>query len=147
VRQIFLDSSALFTAVNSPTGGSAKLFTLKNFELITSPFVLAEVERNVRQKLENFHLKRFFLLVDKLKIVNQVPKLELINKAEQVIVDKDTIILAEAKQAACDFLITLDSKHFLTSKVSSFLKPQRVFTPKMFFKFFTRNGKALTPRR
>lgn len=132
-RKVFLDSSVFFTAVNSPTGGSAKLFTLKNFKLVTSSLVLTEVERNIRKKLESYHLKRFFLLVQKLEILKQEPDHKLIQKAKNVIAKKDAVILAEAKMAKADYLITLDRKHFLTSKVIKFLKPKKIFTPKMFF--------------
>ncbi|MBU0569967.1 PIN domain-containing protein [Patescibacteria group bacterium] len=129
----FLDSSVLFTAVNSPTGGSAKLFTLEKVKLIASQVVLAEVERNVQRKLQHYHLERFFMLTKKLIISKQLPNNKLITKAEKVIVKKDAVILAEAKQSEASFLITLDRKHFLTTKVKNFLKPQKVLTPKMFF--------------
>ena len=36
MRIAFLDSSVLFTAVNSPYGGSSKLFTLKNIKIVTT---------------------------------------------------------------------------------------------------------------
>lgn len=128
-----MDSSVIFTAVNSPTGGSAKLFTLKKVELLTSKTVLAEVERNVRKKLESYHLDRFFLLAEKLVIRAGGPEVKLINQAKKVIHPKDAVILAEAKRAKADYLITLDKKHFLTEPVSKFLKPQRVLIPKMYF--------------
>ncbi len=130
----FLDSSVLFTAVNSPTGGSAKLFTLEKVKLIASWVVLAEVERNVQIKLQHYHLERFFMLTKKLIISKQLPNNKLITKAEKIIVKKDAMILAEAKQAKTNFLITLDRKHFLTTKIRSFLKPQKILTPKLFFK-------------
>lgn len=139
-----MDSSVLFTAVNSPTGGSAKLFTLKKIKLVTSKLVLTEVERNVRKKLENYHLKRFFLLANKVQIVEQKPALKLIQKTKKVIVKKDAVILAEAKTAPCDFLVTLDRKHFLTQKVAAFLKPKKVLTIKMLFIYLARNGKPLS---
>jgi len=133
MKRVFLDSSVLFTAVNSPIGGSAKLFTLKKIQLITSKVVLAEVERNIHQKLENYHLKRFFLLASKMEILGPLPDKRLIEKAKKVIVKKDAVILAEAKQARADFLITLDKKHFLTVKAINFLMPKKIFTPKMLF--------------
>lgn len=133
MKKAFLDSSVLFTAVNSPTGGSAKLFTLKNIKLMTSSLVLTEVERNIRKKLESYHLKRFFLLVQKLEILKQEPDSKLIQKAKEVIVKKDAVILAEAKMAKVGFIITLDRRHFFTPKVINFLKPKRIFTPKMLF--------------
>lgn len=131
MKKVFVDSSVLFTAVNSPAGGSAKLFTLKNLQLVTSPLVLTEVERNIRKKLQDYHLQRFFMLVSKMKVISQKPKKNLIKKAKKVIVTKDAVILAEAKQAKTDFIVTLDRKHFFTDKAKSFLKPQKIATPKM----------------
>ena len=51
IIEIFLDSSVLFSAVNSPIGGSAKLFVTPNIRLFVSKIVLHEVEKNVRAKL------------------------------------------------------------------------------------------------
>jgi len=93
--------------------------------------VLTEVEKNIRKKLKSYHLERFFLLVDKIAIKDQLPDEKLVRKAEEVIVKKDTVILAEAKQAKSNFLVTLDRKHFLTTSVAKFLRPQKALTPKM----------------
>ena len=134
VKTVFVDSSVLFSAVSSPTGGSSKLFVLKNIRLITSKLVLAETERNVRKKLHDYHLDRFFMLVSKMKILKQVPDNRLIKKAQKVIVEKDSVILGEAKNSGSHFLVTLDKKHFLTDHVIKFLAPQKVLTPKMLIK-------------
>ena len=131
VKTVFVDSSVLFSAVSSPTGGSSKLFVLKNIRLITSKLVLVETERNVRKKLHEYHLDRFFMLVSKMKILKQLPDKKLIKKAQKVIVQKDSVILAESKKSRSDFLVTLDKKHFLTKKAGKFLTPQKVLTPKM----------------
>ncbi|HLA04242.1 MAG TPA: PIN domain-containing protein [Patescibacteria group bacterium] len=130
MKSVFIDSSVLFTATNSPTGGSAKLFTLANIKLQVSPLVLTETERNVRSKLHSYQLQRFFKLVEKTQILNQKPDPDLIIKAKKVIAEKDAVILAEAKQAKCDFLVTLDKKDFLNEKVAIFLKPSIALTPK-----------------
>src|SRR3989344_5786462 len=131
MKTVCLDSSVLFTAVNSPTGGSAKLFTLPQYQLITSPYVLTEVERNVRKKLLKHHLERFFLLVLKLKIIKQFPQDKIIKKAEKATVFKDAVILAEAKQSKADTLVTLDRKHLLTKQAERYLAPAKIMTPKM----------------
>lgn len=131
MKTVFLDSSVLFSASASPTGGSSKLFTLKNIRLTTSRLVLAETERNVREKLRSYHLERFFMLAGRLIILTQLPNNIIIKKAKDIIIEKDAVILAEAKQAQTNFLVTLDKKHFLTTSVSKFLKPQKVLTPKM----------------
>ena len=54
-----------------------------------------------------------------------------IKKAKKVIVEKDSIILAESYKSKADFLVTLDRKHFLTDPVAKFLKPQKALTPKI----------------
>lgn len=130
---VFLDSSILFSAVNSPIGGSAKIFTEKSLTLVVSTLVLTEVERNIRDKLADYHLKRFFLLVERLIILNRIPNQRQIESAKKVIAEKDSIILASAKLAQTQTLLTLDQKHFLTPKVEEFIKPTKILTPKMFF--------------
>lgn len=112
MKSVFVDSSVLFSAVNSPTGGSAQLFTIKHIQLITSQIVLTEVERNIRKKLQSYHLERFFMLVDKMIIIEQIPDSRLASRARNVIVKKDATILASAKQAKTDFLVTLDKNIF-----------------------------------
>ena len=92
IKTVFLDSSVLFTAVNSPTGGSAKLFTLQNLRLVTSTLVLTEVERNIRGKLRSHFLERFFLLVESLEIIDSIPTKQQIKAAQKIIVEKDAII-------------------------------------------------------
>lgn len=139
MKTVFVDSSVLFSAVNSPTGGSSKLFTLKNIKLITSRVVLTETERNVREKLHEYHLDRLFMLVGKIGILKQLPDNKLIKKAKEVITQKDSVILAESKRANADFLVTLDKKHFLTKSVAEFLMPQKALTPKMLIEIIEKN--------
>ncbi|MBI3577291.1 type II toxin-antitoxin system VapC family toxin [Candidatus Gottesmanbacteria bacterium] len=131
MKTIFLDSSVLFSAINSPTGGSAKLFVTKGIKLVSSKVVLTEVERNVRKKLASYQLERMFLLFGQFTILPQRPNKALIRKAKAIIVEKDAVILAEAKQAKIDILATLDKKHFLTKAAQAFLQPQKILTPKM----------------
>lgn len=71
------------------------------------------------------------MLIAKIKIVSQMPKEALIKKAKKAIAEKDAVILAEAKQAKTDFLVTLDRKHFLAKSAKNFLKPKKIVTPKM----------------
>jgi predicted nucleic acid-binding protein len=127
---VFVDSSVLFTAVNSLSGGSAKLFTLDRLKLISSPVVLAETERNVLLKLTNHHLKRFFTLTHSLTIFPLPINSQKISLAESIIHPKDAVILVQAKHSQAEYLVTLDIKHFFIQKVSLYLKPQQVVTPK-----------------
>ena len=127
----FLDSSVLFTAINSPFGGSAKLFTLPKLKLLVSSVVLTEVERNVRNKLTKLHLQRFFTLINQLQIITQSPDAKSIQAAQKVIVSKDVVILAEVKRVRPQYLVTLDQKHFLQPAVAKFIEPTIIVTPKM----------------
>ena len=130
LKTAFLDSSVLFTAVNSPTGGSSKLFTFKEIKLTVSKTVLAEVEKNVRNKLKSYHLERFFMLVRDIEIVGRNPDDGEIRKTVKIIAKKDAVILAEAKSSQASYLVTLDKKDFLQEKPKKYLKPQRILTPK-----------------
>lgn len=134
--KVFLDSSVMFTAVNSPIGGSAKLFTLKNVKIIVSRVVLHEVEKNVRKKLQEVHLKRFFMLVKYCEILTELPDERELLKARKVIVEKDSAILSEFKQSDCSHLITLDKRDFLQDIVRKFIKPKEVVTPKEFIEWY-----------
>lgn len=133
IVDLFLDSSVLFSAVYSVTGGSAKLFTLKSVNLYASKLVLTEVERNVREGLQNYHLKRLFMLVDLIKIIEYDLNENEIRRAKAVIVEKDALILGNFKKSVCNYLATLDKKDFLQEKVFEFVKPKKILTPKDFF--------------
>ncbi len=133
IKSAFLDSSVLFSATSSPIGGSAKLFTEKRIRLCTSTLVLTETERNIRKKLQYYHLERFFMLVGKLIIITKVPTASQIEKAEGIIHQKDTAILASAKGANVDYLITLDQRHFLTNNARDFISPTIILTPRLYF--------------
>lgn len=129
--KVFLDSSVWFAAVCSPTGGSSFILSLvsKRIEVVVTKTVLTEVERNVRQKLEFYHLERFFNLVKKGQVFDQLPDKKLIRRAKKAIAAKDAVILAEAKKAQVDFLVTLDKKHFLKDKVRKFVRGTEICTP------------------
>jgi len=88
------------------------------------------VERNVRKKLLDYHLERFFVLTAKFKIINLPIDYSLAKKAGKIIVKKDVYILCQAKQSKADYLITLDKKHFLKEKVRKFIQPSLILTPK-----------------
>ncbi len=136
MHTIFLDSSIIFSAVYSPVGGSAKLFSLTNIKRITSTVVVTEVERNVREKLTDIHLDRFFMLMKDVEIIAHTPDDKKIALAKKVIVEKDAVILAEAKESSATYVASLDLKHFFTDDVARFIKPKKIVTPKKFFEIY-----------
>ena len=123
----------LFAAVSSSYGGSAKLFTLPEIKLHVSTIVLHEVEKNVRKKLGELYLERFFRLVKQLVIIRSIPNDMDLKSAKEVIVEKDSVILAEFIKSECTHLITLDKRDFLQEKVFKFVKPKKIWTPKIWF--------------
>lgn len=134
---LFLDSSILFSAVYSVDGGSSKLFTLEGVDLLSSNVVLTEVERNVKLKLPSYHLKRFFVLVEKLKqIISTMPSMRDISNAGKVIVQKDAVILSQFKSSECDILLTLDKKDFINDKVRRYIDPKKIVTTKQFYELY-----------
>lgn len=133
-KVLFLDACVLFAATNSPTGGSSKIFSLTNhFDIKTSKTAAAEAEINIKRKLYSIHLTRFYKLIDSITIEKvNITSSELV-KCRKVIVEKDAIILAEAKKLNAFYLITLDKKHFKIPKVEKFFEPRKIVSPKEFF--------------
>lgn len=119
--KIFLDSSALISGLNSPTGAAGLIisaFLAGEFFVFVSDQVIEEVQRNVQNKFPL--LKEAFLnfLLARPKIVKQ-PSLKEIKKAYKLIHPEDAPILAAAIKSRPDFLITWDIKHFLKKQVIS----------------------------
>lgn len=102
-------------------------------QLHVSAIVLHEVEKNVRKKLGEIYLERFFRLVQQLSVIETLPSRQAITRAERVIAAKDAVILAEFKRSRCTHLITLDKHDFLQDKVVEFVHPKKIWTPKMYF--------------
>lgn len=72
--RLFLDSSVLFSAVWSMTGGSAKIISWaqeKKIEVVVSKNVVAEVEKNVGNKLDEIYWPRLENLLSFLEIDRQ----------------------------------------------------------------------------
>jgi len=92
----------LFAAALSPTGASRELLRESirgNVALVLSNFVLAEAERNLM-------LKRPDALAD--------PTSEEVAEAATYTVLKDAPIVAAARKANVDYLVSLDRKHLVS---------------------------------
>lgn len=134
--QVFIDSSVVISAVFSDKGGSFRLFSEaqnKRLILYISDFVMEEVFGVLRLKypsklsiFENLLSHTPFALVKE-------PSQRMIEEMTEFISDfSDVPILAGARKAKVDFLITLDKKHFLTKKVKENVK-FKILTPREFF--------------
>lgn len=144
--RVFLDTSVLIAGLASPTGASAAIRDLGEAEelrIVLSRQVLVEADRVL--------VKKFPHLIERYRrfIKNFSPELaddpssHAVRTAETVIDPDDAPILAAAKQAHVDYLVTLNTKHFLKPKVRAFL-PVPILTPGGFLVVFRQFWERIT---
>jgi predicted nucleic acid-binding protein len=115
MKRLFIDSSVLYSAAYSSKGHSRDLLLMAVREeiiLVVSQVVLIETRRNLEENGTELAIL-FDLLVETIpfEIVN--PTQEEVIEAAKTVVPKDAPILAAARRAEIDLLVTLDRKHFL----------------------------------
>jgi predicted nucleic acid-binding protein len=137
---VFLDTSALIAGIISPTGAAHELLRLceaKVIDLVVSRQVLVEADRNISEKLPGL-LADFRDLLPRLspRIVEDPPSEETLHAAE-VINRKDASILAAARRAGIDYLVTWNTRHFQRKSVRAFVQ-FRIVTPGEFLEDFRR---------
>lgn len=118
----FIDTNVFFAACYSIEGASFEIFQqslLGNVQLVISNFVFEETKRNLAIKSpEN--------LADYDKFVNNV-SFEIVNPTKRAVLQaaeytalKDAPIVAAAKKAKVDYLVSLDRRHLVgVSEVSA----------------------------
>ena len=131
-RRLFLDSSALYAAIYSSTGAARELIRWSiqgRVQLIASQDVLEETQRNIARKApEIADVFHFFLAMLPLEIVPDPTKAE-VRQAEQFVAQKDAPIVAAARKANVDYLVTFDKKHLLQKKDLSEYVGGEILTP------------------
>ncbi len=118
--RVFLDTSVLFAAVFSSTGGARKLFHLAEagvLRLVAGPTVLREADEVVRRKAPA-SLPALAQLLDAGRVeTSPAPTRNQVAGARQrVHYPPDARILAEAIRAKPDWFVTHDKEHFLNEK-------------------------------
>lgn len=108
---LFFDASCLFTAADSPEGGSAYLLdvcTRGYLRAVVSPDVLVEAERNILDKLdaEAFSRYRHLLASTPFHLVSP-PSEPVVRRYERAFFE-DAHVVAAALASQAQFLITLD---------------------------------------
>ena len=114
MQRIFIDSSVLFTAANSAKGHSRDLMLISaagKLTLVLSDFVLEETRRNLALTQPGLTVLERIIREARIEIVS-VTK-QQVQDAMRLIVPKDAPILAAAKVAKVDMLVSLDKKHIL----------------------------------
>jgi predicted nucleic acid-binding protein len=113
--RIFIDSSVLFSAANSSKGHSRDLFLMGaagEIKIIISNFVLQETIRNL-SGLKKPPLEELDQIIKNANIELVDATKQSVLDAAKLIVLKDAPIIAAAKTAKVNMLVSLDKKHIL----------------------------------
>jgi len=118
--KIFLDTSVLFSAVLSSTGGARKLFHLAEAGLLPvmiGPNVLREADEVVRRKMPA-SLPMLAQLLEAGQVETcSAPTPKQIESAQGLVAyTPDARVLAEAIRSEPDWFVTHDKEHFLKPK-------------------------------
>lgn len=130
--RVFLDTSVLFAAVLSETGGARlilKLGEAGGLRLLVGPQVLREADGVLARKAPESKAL-FALLLNQAGVeIGPVPDAAMSNRAEQVVdYAPDAQVLAEAFAAQIDYFVTFDRQHFIDNPLV-FGLPFSVGTP------------------
>lgn len=121
-KKIFLDTSVIFAAVLSESGGARKLLQLGEagvIQLMIGPNVLRECEEVVKRKCPDSLPRLAYLIELAGTEVTSKPSDEEIKTAKSIVsYEPDASVLAEAIGADPDWFITHDKQHFLKKRVS-----------------------------
>lgn len=116
-RKIFLDTSVVFAAVLSPTGGARKLFQLGEtglLKLLIGRHVLWECDQMIRRKAPGSLSLLARLLDAGLVETSPAPTMDQIEIARSLVEYRpDAYVLAEAMASKPDWFVTHDREHFL----------------------------------
>ncbi len=138
--KIFIDSSVVIAALLSPGGGSAQTINFCEIPILDgyiSLDVIGEVKEVIERKLPGIH-KEFekLLKIASLKVVKKISPPLLRNVKRWLDHPKDAKILAAAKMAHVDCLVSLDIKHFIKDPRIAEKAQIKILTPGDFLKFF-----------
>lgn len=130
---LFFDSSALIAGIISDTGAARALLLLAEDQRIiisVSEQVIVEVERNIAKKIPKIlQLAREMIRASNVIIYKDPSKEEVREHLNWISHQADVPILVSAAKAKVDFLVTLNTKHFLEDPQVTFHSGLRIGTP------------------
>ena len=138
--KVFLYTSALIAGVVSPTGAAREVLRLgeaRVVDLVVSRQVITEADRNLSAKLPDVLPDYRALLIQLAPLIVEDPPPHVVKEATRVIHQKDAPILAAAREAEVDYLVSWNTRHFQTGAVRAFVRFP-VVTPGEFLKDFRR---------
>ena len=124
--RVFLDANILFSAAYREMSVITKLWHMDGVQLVTSPYAVAEVKRNITLKLPGA-LERLSHLVARVEVVSSDHRL----RDDIVLSEKDRPVLGAAIGARCSVLLTGDITHF-GRLLGETVEGVRVMTASMF---------------
>ena len=110
----FVDASVLVAAVLSPTGGASALLEMAirgHVDLLISDDIVKEVRRNIPKLADKFQELLELVPFNYIALTG-----EDVAEAMGYTVAKDAHVVAAAKKAAVDYLVTFDEKHLLRNE-------------------------------
>ena len=131
--RIFLDASVIFSGCYSTRGFSHDLILMAvrgDYDLVCSELVVEEARRNLARTSEEYVLFLDFVLVN-IPIEYVRPTKRQVVAAASHVAQKDAPIVAAAKRAKVDFLVSLDKKHLLGKPELAEYTEVEVVTPKV----------------
>ncbi len=108
---LFLDANILISAAWKENAEIQRIWQLEGVRLVTSIYVMAEVQRNLPQISQIERLRQYMTHVDVL-VLPELPTEHAATAEILLLPEKDRPVLAAAVQARADYLITGDKKHF-----------------------------------
>jgi predicted nucleic acid-binding protein len=115
MTRVFVDSSVLIAASYSATGASREIIRWAirgRITLVVSDLVLKETEKNLARKAPEA-LPAFRRFLDMVPFEMVHPSKEQVLGAAQYTAVKDAPIVAAAKMARADHLVSLDRRHLV----------------------------------
>ena len=138
--KLFFDASVLIAAAHSPTSGSGYLLEAcrrGRFKPVVTRLILIEAERSIKAKLGEEDLLRFYQLLGLVDFTIE-PSVSAREVADYsyLVEEKDAHVLAAAVRSGAQFLLTLDTRHFMTERLSKAELGLIIVTPGHFIKAY-----------
>ena len=129
---VFIDASVLFAAAYSSHGHARDLIRLairEELTLVVSELVLEETRRNLAESAPD-HLVFLDLIVKSVPFEFVRPTKREVRAATKHVALKDAPIVAAARRARVNLLVTLDKKHLLGKPAPATNARAEIVTPK-----------------
>jgi predicted nucleic acid-binding protein len=141
--RVFLDASCWVAAAGSPDGGSAGILKLAQARYLSigiTQRVFHEAERNIKDKLGEKALLRYYEWLDVLDLeVIPPPTPTEESRWNTLVAPKDCHVLAAAYHANFAILVSLDKKHIVNEQVKRDF-PVQVMDTKEFLQWLHRQN-------